>query len=1251
MTVKGGAILDMQDLGIIGTTTVDPDSRLITANLAAPVIDAAKITLSAHDHSFWVSGDVGAITDADGIANADAVNARTGDHVQLSVASDGSFAAVAVPGTSGDAITIQATDGHYHPRTSEAGVGDLPANAGPPSVDTNAITVSQVSTTEWKVTGAPGAVADPELPIAVAIADQVSGGSQAVEAGGDGSFSVTIAAALGDDLVLTATDGHPQAQSTQVDLGAAPGNAPPVIHTDGLHIRYAGPDGDHDSARYELQVDSGAITDDDPPIHLAVSSPTGESWSASIDSGGMTWIDLDSTELEPGMVLTLTATDSNASVPASTSVDLPPLPQNNYGPPDVDPSKIQVLPLGLGYQVIGAAGAVTDPDVPVTVTLTNTSSGWSSAAVSVRQDGSFWTRVPGSVGDSLSLVATDGHPQDPLSTDPQGIGSLPAAGLRADAVPLTVDSEEHTASLIRGALAVLDGGSGLGSLVLSSSRDDGEAEGLDNVVTGLSGVRDVIAPSGDADVLEGYALAGGSVLAWTGQWGCDDQGANCQPAAAEAHTISSDPLESGVAVNGWLYLVSGNSGGLTFHSLTEPTVTTDETAGTLTIDWGCVPDATSLAIDGTAGFTAVAAVPGPVGEIAVITDDPNDEIRFVDVTSPTNPVLAGSLDLPGSAAPTWASWDDGWLLLGRDDGSIEVWRWDDTGAEEIASWQSGAVPVGADLVGGELWVALSDGRLQQVRLDGSVPSLVGEAQIGGEIRSMSADGRSLVIVTDSGAVHEWMWELPPDLAPERVVWLTNGQQDDLFVDPEWLAVGQTCYVTWPDGATSRSTGAPPWPFFHTLPPPEGTPSAGEGPSSPANTPQLQIITDEGIPGRVYLPADWVAWESPNAAWLTGAHQWEPIARDCGRDRAATGSGWAAFASGGVNGIDYFAAAGPQGPASWQQLSTNGAVTALLGLGNHDGSGGTLYACAGDLEIWDLSNPAAPAAQQAIDLLGAAPIAAVAALSPPAGGLELAAVGGSPLEVAVVDLADPLNPAVIADQEELPGFSGSLERVAAASDALYVLANDGGAQKLYVYGLSDPSNPSLSATADVSGAAITAMAAGSWVSQQASSEPISRVAIARADGTIDLFDGASLTALDTIRLPAVPRDLATESDGDSCTLYIALGEGYGVAEVELGSPVGPDLSPYFWYAGGGIFRLIRDVRGWLDGMLTESGEVLGEDWGGGVGPVKGKAERAREANAGAVAGARRARRVRTLTKRHQHRERRGWTRRSQLRRGW
>ncbi|NOZ79672.1 MAG: hypothetical protein GXP48_10935, partial [Acidobacteria bacterium] len=1256
VTVKGGARLDIQDIGVIGTTSVDPDSQIITANLAAPAIDAAKVTLSAHDQGFWIEGAAGAVTDADGIASARAVNTtHTGDPVELQVQDDGSFPAVEIPGTSGDAISVQATDGHFHPRTSEASVGALPANTGPPAVDTGAISVTQVASGKWHVVGAAGAVADQELPITVAVADQTAGTSQAVQAGTDGSFAVTISGSAGDPLILTATDGHPEPQSTQVDLGPAPGNKPPVIDSSGLHVSYVGPDPE-DPAHYQLTVDAGAITDDDPPINLTVMSPTDESWSGSIQSGGSITLGLYSGQLEPGMVLTLIATDSNAAGSASTTVDLPQLPPDNYGPPVVDVSKIQIRPLGFGYQVVAEAGAVTDPDVPLTVTLTNATSGWSSASVAVRQDGSFWTRIEGSEGDSLSIVATDGHPQDPLTTDPVTVGTLPPAGLLADTVPLATDSGDHTITLVRGGLAVLDGSSGLGSIELSPDRDAGIQEGLEDVVSGLSQVVDVIAPSDPWDLLEGYALSGGSVLAWTGQWGCDDQGANCHPAAVEAHSISSDPLETGVAVNGWLYLVSGDGNGVTFHSLTEPTATTDETAGTLTIDWGCVSSATSVPVDDTAGFTALAAVPGPPGEIAVITDDPNGEIRFVNVSSPSAPVLAGSLDLPSSAAPTWASWDNGWLLLGREDGSTEVWRWDGTGADEIASWQSGATPVGANVVGGELWVGLADGRLQQVRLDGSAPQLVGETQLGNAILSMSAAGRSLVVVTDSDLLHVWMWELPPGLAPERVVWQETSGNDELLVDPDTLTLGQTCTVTWADGSSSQSSDAPPWTFFHFTPPSGAAPSPQKGRLSPTNAPNVQIVSAEGIPSDSYRPADWVAWESPDAATMSNADYWQPVARDCGRDRAALGSNWAAFASTGTAGIDYYAAAGPQGPASWQQLSTNGAVTSLIGLiGN--GTTDALYACADDLETWDLGDPSAPAAQPALELLGAEPVAAAAILSPPSGGTELAAVGGSPLEVAVVDLGDPLNPSVLADQKELPGFTGSLERVAAASDSLYLLANDGGVQKLFRYSLSDPSQPSLEASADISGTEITALAGGFWsTSQDSGSSTALRVAVGRADGTIDLLDGATLTALDTINVPAVPRDLFTESEGDWCDLYVALGEGYGVAWVNLDSP---DDSPRLWFVRGGVWRLIHSVNGWFTGMLTERGDILGNS-SLGNGPEKGSAGEASQMNARGVrlqrassarGAPRRERVARWLSRMQKSRERHGRTGRSQRTRGW
>jgi hypothetical protein len=136
----------------------------------------------------------------------------------------------------------------------------------------------------------------------------------------------------------------------------------------------------------------------------------------------------------------------------------------NQGPPVVDISKISVTASAVGPTVIGTAGAVVDPDKPVTVTVTNVRTNVTSTAT-VNSDGSFAAPVSGLTGDSVTLKARDSHVY-PLETSPVTVGTLTSdtpAATQVNQTAWTSDTSFHARTLaINGSMLVATSRAGAG---------------------------------------------------------------------------------------------------------------------------------------------------------------------------------------------------------------------------------------------------------------------------------------------------------------------------------------------------------------------------------------------------------------------------------------------------------------------------------------------------------------------------------------------------------------------------------------------------------------------------------------------------------------------------------------------------------------------------------------------------------------------------------------------------------------------
>jgi len=311
-------------------------------------------------------------------------------------------------------------------------VGALPVNAGGPSFPGGAVAYSADGAGQYHVVGGANAVADPNPPIQLVVLRGVEPVSATVQAAPDGSFDVVVSATPGDLLALAVTDGHPEALSSTLELGAMPDLVAPWVEP-GLVTIAA-----HDRS-FWVAGGLGTVTDDlaVTEAHLDVPSAPAVALAVAADgSFGETAVASSS-----GTVLTLVARDAADHV---SSAPLAPLPAN-VGPPVISAGALVLATPGV-YAVEGvfASGhhALESPDGLENVVLENrTTPGFGPWTVTPAAAGGIGyafapVTVAGALGDEIWLVAEDGHPEW-LSTEAQvwtlpQISGAPVVDLAAD---------------------------------------------------------------------------------------------------------------------------------------------------------------------------------------------------------------------------------------------------------------------------------------------------------------------------------------------------------------------------------------------------------------------------------------------------------------------------------------------------------------------------------------------------------------------------------------------------------------------------------------------------------------------------------------------------------------------------------------------------------------------------------------------------------------------------------------------------
>ncbi|MCU1228830.1 MAG: LamG domain protein jellyroll fold domain protein, partial [Acidobacteria bacterium] len=110
------------------------------------------------------------------------------------------------------------------------------------------------------------------------------------------------------------------------------------------------------------------------------------------------------------------------------------LVSGNIAPPSINVAAIHIAGGTLGQSVIGSAGAVADPDAPLTLLITNTRTAVTTSTT-VAADGSFVAAVGGKSGDVITARATDSH-RLPLTSAAVTIGVLTSDSATAAQVTL-----------------------------------------------------------------------------------------------------------------------------------------------------------------------------------------------------------------------------------------------------------------------------------------------------------------------------------------------------------------------------------------------------------------------------------------------------------------------------------------------------------------------------------------------------------------------------------------------------------------------------------------------------------------------------------------------------------------------------------------------------------------------------------------------------------------------------------------------
>jgi len=366
-------------------------------------------------------------------------------------------------------------------------------------------------------------------------------------------------------------------------------------------------------------------------------------------------------------------TVSPANVDATTGS----LVTGNLSAPALDLSKITIQPSATGASVVGAAGAVADPELPIKVTVANVQTGVSFAPVNAAADGSFTIGVQGNNGDTITIKAKDSHLY-PLETQPVTVGTLTAGTptpTQINRTDWTSDAQftPHTLAIEGNLLAVaarIDGSTSTSDKVVILDLTDPLRPALKRVISTGSRVLGITISKGwlfvannrfstfdlnDPNSTQNFgadqngsdysiALSGG--YAFTGEQGFNDDGRInvydvSNPAAPR---FLSQQTPTGVSSNafnalfayGTDYLVGINGWGGNARDV-------------VVIDRRNVNAMTKVGELQISGFDPFRGK--IVGSKLYLVADTFAEMVVVDLSNPAAPVVAGRITLPASGAP------------------------------------------------------------------------------------------------------------------------------------------------------------------------------------------------------------------------------------------------------------------------------------------------------------------------------------------------------------------------------------------------------------------------------------------------------------------------------------------------------------------------------------------------------------------------------------------------------------------------
>jgi hypothetical protein len=317
----------------------------------------------------------------------------------------------------------------------------------------------------------------------------------------------------------------------------------------------------------------------------------------------------------------------------------------NLGAPIVDVARIHIAATPLGQSVIGDSGAISDPDKPLTVLVTNTRTNVTTQTVA-NDDGSFTAAVVGNAGDAITVSARDAH-RFPLTSAPVTIGALAVDSGSTTQIPRTAWSVDAT---FRPHLLALEG------FTLGIAGD--YASPSDKVV--LYDVSSPLAPS----LLRTVSVGNGTVhaLAFSGGWAfvASDSlrtfALGAANPAIHAPDVEVPAVPSGVAVFGTTAYVGDGSGNgrVLLYDVSDPAAPKKTETHDVLPNVGGALAFTSFVRGGNYLFASAPAAPNGVGHDLVVVDthDPSNWQKVADVDVPnfaawTSRLVGNTLYLSG----------------------------------------------------------------------------------------------------------------------------------------------------------------------------------------------------------------------------------------------------------------------------------------------------------------------------------------------------------------------------------------------------------------------------------------------------------------------------------------------------------------------------------------------------------------------------------------------------------------------------